>query len=57
MAGYFAANSRLFEDIHRLQQQRILDSKIGNEMLDRIRARELIEHGIEIVERMSNLIN
>ena len=29
MTGYFAANLRLFEDIHRLQEQWLLDTKIS----------------------------
>jgi len=34
MAGDFAANSRLLEDVHSLEQQRSLDAEVGNQLFD-----------------------
>src|SRR6185437_10056700 len=57
MAGHFAADARLLEYVHRLQQQRTFDSQIGNDFPYLWSARKLIEGRIEIMKRVANLID
>src|SRR6185503_16650124 len=57
MAIYLAADMRLFEDVHRLNQQRLIDTQLANQALDLRRPRKLTEGGIEIVESVANLVN
>ena len=57
MTGDFAADARLLEDVHRLQEQRLGDAEIGYQLFDCRRARELIKHRIKVVQRVADLIN
>ena len=57
MTGDFTSNVRLFEDVHGLQQQWFDDPKIRNEPLDGRRSRKPVKDRIEVVERVSDLIN
>src|SRR5207245_8765081 len=57
MAGHFAANARLLEDVHRLQQQRFGDVEISYELFDLSGAREPVKSWVEIVQRVADLIN
>ena len=57
MTGDFAADVRLLEDVHRLQQERLVNSQIRDEFFDFVPPREFREHWIEIVQRMTNLVD
>src|SRR6266850_2596109 len=57
MTSYFAANLRLFEDIHRLEQQWLFDSQVGNHLSYGQGTREFAEERIAFMKRMSDLIN
>jgi hypothetical protein len=56
VAGNFAADVWLLEDIHRLQQQRLLDAKVLSQLLDFVAAGKLIKDRIQIMERVPDLI-
>src|ERR1700752_4298326 len=57
MTRHFAADVRLFEYIHRLQEQRIPDSEPPCYFLHLLTTREAIEDRIEIMQGMSDLID
>src|SRR5687767_12468154 len=57
MTRYFAADVRLFEDVHRLQQQRLVKTEHGGEFPYIRIAREATKHGIEIVKSVSDLVD
>ena len=53
-----AADPRLLEDVHRLQQQRLLRARSRAATAAKLRlAREGREHGIEIVQRVADLVD
>ncbi len=57
MTGNFAANARLLENVHRLQQQRVSDAEISYELFDFGCARKVVERWIQIVERVADLVD
>ena len=57
MPVHFATDVRLLEDVHRLINTRLADSERANELVQSRIARKAIEDGIEIVHRVSDLVN
>jgi hypothetical protein len=57
MAADFAADARLLEDVHRLQQQRLGDAQPRHQPGKRRLAREVLEDRVEVVQRMADLVD
>src|SRR5687767_7547611 len=57
MASDFTANVRLFEDIHRLKEQRVFNPQVLNQLSNFRGAGESIKNRVEIVQRMPDLVN
>ena len=52
-----AADPRLLEDVHRLQQQGLGDAELGHQRGQRRLAREALEDRVEIVQRVADLVD
>lgn len=57
VCGDLAADQRLLEDVHRLQEQRPLDPEARDQLGQPRIAREPREHRVEIVERVADLVD
>jgi hypothetical protein len=57
MADYLAADPRLLEDVHGLQQQGRRDAELADQRGEVRRAREALEGQIEVVEGMADLVD
>lgn len=57
VARHFAADVRLFEDIHRLQKHGIFHADRRRDVFDLLTAREALEDRIEIVKCVSDLVD
>ena len=56
VADHFTADSRWLENIHGLKDQRVPEADTSRHIGECRRARERVEDGIEIVHRMSHLV-
>jgi hypothetical protein len=57
MTRNFTADVGLFEDVHRLEQVTVFETDGGGELFYFLVAREAIENRIEIVQRVSDLVD
>ena len=57
MAGDFAADLRLLEDIHRLQEQWLFNTEVGNQLSYGRGTGEFAEDRIEFMKRVPDLVN
>src|SRR6266480_3239279 len=57
MASHLATDVRLFEDVHRLQEQRSHNVEVRYQLPDFSGARKLVEYRIKIVKGVSDLVD
>ena len=57
MTRYFAADVWLLKDVHRLQQQRLVDAELGDQLADFGGAGELAEDWIEVVQCVTDFVD